>query len=375
MSQPLVVVSSDNHNEPCAWTGRPELSGDSYFAFQQTIDYCVAADLPLILAGDVFDKPYPDAYSTWFVVEQLDRVKRGVVFIQGQHELSRSKPWLSLSFATTHLHKGMFTLGGLNFYGLDFLPAAELKQELALIPAGTDVLVAHQVWLERMGALASPEAAFVDVPKVRCIITGDFHGHCQDNFAGKDGQNILVVSPGSQCVQSITEDPRKYFYVMHDDLTFESIPLKSREWLRFTLRNPQSFEHDLAGVVADIEYQKGVPDAIAKPAFIVEFNPDIPDARKRLRAALADKVHLFDRPLEAKPTRDQFSETTTAPAESGLGPALEQLRCNLPEVYSTAKRLLEAKEPKEELTQILREAMEAGPVNPFAPATRDAVGE
>jgi hypothetical protein len=364
MRKPLAVVSSDDHLAPCAWSSRPELAGDSYASFDQKVEYCSETHLPLILAGDVLDQAYPDPYTVGYFMDRITRLRWEsvqVIYIQGQHEFNKKRPWLDLGPGLHHLHKQWFFLPDgaskprVKFYGLDFQPAGKLKAELAQIPAGTEVLVAHQVWEERMGKLASPEAAFKDVPTVKCIITGDFHGHGQQHFKGADDQDILVVSPGSQCMQDLSEDPEKYFFVMYDDLTFESIKLKTRHRSLFTLRNPGSFEDDLAGIVADIEYDDGLPEELVKPIYMVEYSEAIPDAKPRLKAALADKVHLFARPIIVKKVKEKTTVTL------GLSLA-ERIVARYSKtdvaVFNTAKRLLEARDVKAEINNIGAEFLE-----------------
>src|SRR5438270_13564925 len=106
--QPLAVVTSDTHGEPRAWARHPGLAGDSYFAIDQVCDHCQEHGLPLILAGDVFDKNYPDPATVNHFVGRLSGLRwsgLGVYFIQGQHEHHPHSPWLSLVMGAWHLHR------------------------------------------------------------------------------------------------------------------------------------------------------------------------------------------------------------------------------------------------------------------------------
>jgi hypothetical protein len=190
------------------------------------------------------------------------------------------------------------------------------------------------------------------VPRVCCVISGDFHGHRQDAFKGADGRTILAVSPGSQAMQDISEDAAKYFYAMRADLSFESIPLRSRKREWFTFRNPTVFEHDLAGVVADVEDQQAVPAEIARPIVVAEFSDAIPEARDRLLAALSPKCHLFLRPLAAARAEGRVSP---APETMGLAARLADRYRDRPALYAWAKALLEAEDPKATLIRLMDE--------------------
>jgi hypothetical protein len=367
VSKAVCVVSSDNHLELHTWAGRPELSGDAFQSFQQLTDFAAERDLPLVLAGDVFNHAFPDAYTVWFALDRLSRIST-VYTVQGQHEKQNKLAWLSLAgFRVQHVHKMSFKLGGICCYGLDFLPAADIQRELKLIPKGTDVLVAHQVWQEVMGKKAAPEAAFADVPGVRCLITGDFHGHYARNYTGADGQNLFVVSCGSQNQQTLDEPGEKFFYVLYDDLKVESIPLVTRRVVRARLQNPNTFDAELTGLMASAHDDEGLPKAIAKPIFDVKYHEGIPDARKRIDALLKDKVHLFAAPIEFR-TEDNVEEIRALDNLAlGLEGALEDYR-NEPERYSTALRLLRADDPKTEIVQVVKEIMDA-PIpdsDPFA---------
>lgn len=368
-ARPLLGVTSDNHLEPHAWANHPDLRGDSYYALEQTVDWCYRKNVGLLLAGDVFNVAYPDAHSVNVAHSQLYKMRLRnlpVWYVQGQHEYHHTTPWLSIVPGATHLHRKKLVYPanqapgpynqGVCFYGLDFTRADQLQNELKQIPEDAEVLVAHQVWLERMGRKSAPEGSFKDIPKVRVVITGDFHGHGVDKFVGADDQEITVLSPGSQCMQDVTEDHRKYFFLLYDDLTFESVPLKGREKRWYVFRNQGTFEDDLAKAVADAEMQEGVPEHIAMPLFVANYSDAIIDAKTRLRSALAHRVHLFARSIEIK--KEEEGERAEPPAPEGLTTKLASRYRDQPEVYATAKRLLEVPDPKSELITMIRGALE-----------------
>jgi hypothetical protein len=370
MGEYVLAVTSDNHLAPCAWTSRPELRGDAYYAFQQTIDWCLAAGVPLVLAGDICDTAYPDPYTVWFMTSRLEAMlalSLPVYYVRGQHDGVGETPWLQLVPGAVHVHRQSFRPAhGSLFYGLDYTPADRVKGELARVPEGTKVLVAHQCWEERMGKHAAPEAAFRDVPRARCVITGDFHGHGQDVHTGADGQEVLVVSPGSQCLQEITEDALKYFYAMKADGSFESVPLRSRERHWFTFRSPAGFEAQLAGAALAVADQPHVPEEIARPIVVAEFAEAIPDAKARLQAVLAPKAHLFTRPLAA---RKGEGHPAPAPEALSLATRLHAQYHDRPQLYAWAKALLTAEDPRAELARLIEEFMSAPPAaaGPWAP--------
>src|SRR5690242_13525682 len=107
MRKPLCIGSSDWHLERHAWVRYPELAGDAYYGLKQIIDVCVDRQLPLLAAGDLFDKTFPDSRSVSFAMKQMDRMKDSklpVFFTQGQHEMAKDNPWLGLHFWPVWMH-------------------------------------------------------------------------------------------------------------------------------------------------------------------------------------------------------------------------------------------------------------------------------
>lgn len=297
MSRPIAIWSSDWHLEPFAWVKHPNLCGDSYFSLNQIVDYSIENKLPLYGAGDLFDIDRPDTNSIKVAFECLDRLKhanQGFFFIQGQHEYARP-PWLSLHDWAQHVDNQKFYLGDIVGYGLDFVRGKdECKASLRKIPKDTDVLMCHQVWLDLMGIRAGPEAALADVPFASVVLSGDFHRHTTVKAVGATGQPLKLFSPGSICLQSISEEPDKQFYVMNDDLSFKSIPLVCRKVFDFKLHTREElllFQKNALEIMLD--RTSGLPEIIRKPICNVEFDENLAEAYERIIKALDNKVHLF----------------------------------------------------------------------------------
>ncbi len=132
-------------------------------------------------------------------LQALLRNKIKVFFTQGQHEYQEI-PWALLATGCQHVHKQAFQICGVNFYGLDYMPEAELQEAIKQIPPETTVMVMHQVWSDFMGDIAKPQGSFADLPAhVKLLITGDFHE--THNFTTDAG--LTVLSPGSSHLRSI----------------------------------------------------------------------------------------------------------------------------------------------------------------------------
>lgn len=350
------------------WAKHPELWGDSYYSFNQIVNYAISNKLPLILAGDIINVKRPDARTIGLLMDRINDMaaaKLEIYFIQGQHELNREWPWMNTHKAPLHIHQVPFEIGKRKFYGLDYVPADQLQQELDKIPIGTDILIGHQVWREHMwyaGAKVAGDGAFADIPYVKEVITGDFHAHKVTTYKGKHGQDMTVVSPGSTYMLALDEDPRKFFFVLYDDMTVASIPIKTRPFIRTRIGSVASLEAFIRKH-GTIDKQHPVdpelPGPLRIPIWHVEFYDNVPDVVKRLEQVAIGKAHLFLRPLRI---RDEVPSVEDEKSQSvAIQPSLEgYLPYCIPTddpSYNTALRLLRSNDPKTELQNIVDETI------------------
>lgn len=374
-STPIAVLSSDNHLQERAWHSRQELCGDSLWAFRVLVDYAVEHQLPLFLAGDVIDKQRNGSAVPAFLRRMIARLERAGIplgFIQGQHE-RQTVPWLTAQSGwAMHLEtKLMAPVGGYTFFGIDWRPKEKLPEAIEFIEDDVDVLLMHQVAAEWMGSITNPELCWEMIPgNVKLLLIGDYHDFSgtivRQNAAGND---MTIVCPGSAAMQSITEPPRKYFYVLHDDLSVEAVEVPSR----IVLSPPtSSTEDDLNRVIeqlqtqiADAEEQarsNGLPDELLKPILRVSYVWDLPDAYWRLKTAVDGRAHLFVKELRPKEESEELvlaAEAREQVIEGGLAGALPQLIDDTEsEEFFVADRLLRAADPRGELMRIREEYLE-----------------
>jgi hypothetical protein len=320
--------------------------------------------------GDITDVRHPDAETVGYLMDIIDDlVKNGInfYFLQGQHELNRVRPWASCHRRAICLNRLALQVNNIRFYGIDFQPMGELQDELAKLPTSTDVLLAHQVWKERMGGLRTAEnrpseGAFAEIPIVKMVISGDFHAHKMTKHKGKDGQELLAVSPGSTYLKALDEDPSKYFYVLHDDLSLKSIKIPTRPVWRTRVGTAENLDKYIENFVAQNQVvHDNDPD---KPVWYVEFRSTIADAVGRLERSTKGRCHLFPRPLREQEREDLINTDEVAvEAETfeHAPTALEDFlpRCCKPDsqVFNTAVRLNRAANTKEEVQQIVQEVI------------------
>jgi len=349
---PVAVVASDTHLQEAAWRGR-SIRGDAYHSFRQIVDYCLRKRLPLILAGDVLDTHANEPGPIVFLAAELARLFREdltVYHIQGQHEGDGNNPWMSVaqSSLVTHLHRQRVRLGDLWLYGLDYQSSGKLQEELQRIPKQTDILIAHQGWAEIAGTLLSPQGALSEVPVVSTVVTGDYHKtEILDQLIGADGQPLRAYSPGSTCLQEISEPPEKFFGVLMNDGEVRFRRLKTRTRLEADLRYAEDVESFLDNWTATLEQalltaaEDGLPEELRKPLLWVRYHDS--DFLRRVNKVVKGQVHLFPKRVEKK-TTTACVEDEAAPTLAGLTmeKSLElELQSSSPKAYSLAKRIWE----------------------------------
>lgn len=364
--QAIAVLSADWHLDRAgrgAWRRYPDISGDSFYSLEQIVDLCRDRELPLLAAGDLFDShDQDDSSAVKFAVGEMQRMadrELPVLYIQGQHERVRSAPWLSLSPWPQYAHRQIWKIptdSELIYYGITFTRKDDLQAEFDQVPPDTDVLMMHQVWVDFMGEHIGGECRFADVPHAKLLLTGDFHKHKVVKTTGASGQKLTVVSPGSTCLRSLDEDPDKAVFILYDDLSVESVPLRTRRLYRRKL----NCDDELGELLTEIEDGAFVQDpylavAIVKPILEVVYDSAIPNVSKHL-TALSDAFHLI-----LKPFRNDGFEYDELPGKIELKRGLEgnlksRLTPDSPE-FSLASRLLQSDNPAQTLTEIEKETL------------------
>lgn len=324
--------------------------------------------LAIIDCGDLHDQAINEQAPIGFFCQQMDRLQReklAYMFVQGNHDhqlrpwpmVHRWPEWLDFRKCADDpkTHTGCMPLGGLTVQGFDWHPSAEIEACMELVYKDTQVLVMHQV-SELMGSIRIPELVFGQVPYVPLLVIGDYHSHEQHIYKGKQGQDLTVLSPGSTCMQAINEEPQKHIYRLYDDLSYESVELKTR----IVLRAPSILDGEaLEAFIGEVEGQlqkawdeahdMGLPENMRLPIIIVPYNPLISDAYRRIKRAVGEKGHLFD-DAQLPPTqeREERKAARQKITSQGLVGCLD-LVCDPvkePQVHAYIKTLLECKDPQ-----------------------------
>lgn len=351
----LFVFCADTHLADGAWTSRPAIYGDAYYSLQQIVDYCIAAKLPLVIGGDVLDVKRNYATPVQKLCAQMDRMAAAqlpVWYIQGQHELDRSVTWMSVHPWPRHVNKQTFTIGSVKLYGIDWLPRTDIQAALKEVPPDTDILITHQVWQNLMKNIGRPECSLADVHHVTTVLTGDFHVTTIETALNAQGIMTQLVSPGSTCMQDISECPDRFFYLITAaENGFKAVKrqLITRRFKAYTITE-QSVLDDLCagGFSADIKTMTGgLPPELDKPLVRVKFDKRIPDAHIRISTAIGDSAHLFCDPIVDKSRGAE--ETNRTVVQNDLLSVIAELLRDSPAALTLAEALLRAEQPAGEL--------------------------
>tara|TARA_B100000745_G_scaffold300218_2_gene253356 strand:+ start:2860 stop:4008 length:1149 start_codon:yes stop_codon:yes gene_type:complete len=369
MGDYFALVASDLHLKKRTWSNRP-IEGDSYFAWEQIVDRAIAVEVEVvILAGDILDKQINGSGPIVKLQEGIEKLGAAgikTLFIQGQHEY-QEMPWASLSKHAIHLHRNEATsldpfieVAGYTIAGIDFQAKERLQDELSYVaetlksPPEKTILVMHQVWEEWMGERALPQGKLSDVdnwlPGLGLLITGDLHeSHVED-------EPLRVLSPGSTCMQSISEPEDKYMY-------FLSSVDGSLEIKKNTLLGRPFIDWPFIGTVADIEdcireyytvyedsqshaEQHSIPAEICKPLVRFQYEHSLSGEIHRLEKLVGDTGHIFWK--EHAPKDVVADEIITSGDHITMESLLKSAECD-DSVRQLAERLLAGGDPNQEL--------------------------
>lgn len=360
--KPIAIVTADNHLRPVTWNKHPELREDAYHAFEQVISLCLKHNVPLIQLGDLFDRSYPDSLSVSVYMQQMLRLAEANLwmwYIEGNHDAA-TVAWASL--AQNAFPATSFELSGIDFYGLDFVPAGRFEQALKCLPNGIDVLLTHQAWSD-IQPIGHTDGSFSMIPYGLLLMTGDYHVTQRYEGQAKDGGAITAYSFGSTAMQKLNESPDKFVGLLYEDLSVELVQLDTRRFNFVELHTEEHLDSFIqqsqkAGV---FDGSRGRPQdpRIQRPILRVKYADNIPNAFNRLMAACGQLTHLFLEPQNS--AVDEIVDVVATPegAFDTLVTAVKTLAADKSLVMLGAERLLRTTDRKAELESIFNEFQES----------------
>lgn len=372
MPEPMVLMTADWHGSVTTWNEQPNLRWDSLHSLGQIFDYAIEYDVPVLGAGDLLNDSEPDSEVVYRIIQQCER-RRGrgssargesfrVGFVQGQHDkvLTGHRPWLGLSSWTNHLdgcYESLTTT--IKVAGLDHVPAARLHDSLHTVCGNNvDLLVCHQVWKDFMGPHIGGEGSFSQIPTVRHVLTGDFHEHRVVKAIGASGQEMTIFSPGSISMRSLAEPPDKAIFLLYDDFSYKSLPLRTRPFHAFACENEAGFQDVLDRLDELLEAMPILEslgeekyDPLMQPIIKIQRPDDVHEAYGRLLKCVNNRGYLFDRPFSVR-AKELVQECISALPASNHDGLLEQLQVccyERPEDLSLGTMLLNSNQPIQDL--------------------------
>lgn len=400
MSEFFAAVFGDVHLKDKIYRNRP-MYGDSYFVFNAAIDIAIENEVKVvILPGDILDKQSNNSKPIAQLKAGLDKLGDAgidVVYIQGQHCMA-DPPWPSVSKNAVHLHRNAYEVAGHTIVGIDFQAKENLQDELSWVSEAWDcdpaktILVMHQVWSPWMPDFALPQGHLDDVsgfiPELGLLVTGDLHEWKAEPTA--DG--LVVLSPGSMCMQSISEPKDKYVTLIGPRLLRDAEPtvswkselhyenkvrLPTRPFIDVPfLDHPESIDRCIREYFEDMfaNWQKyceevSLPDEMRAPLIRFSYDHSLSGDIHRLEKLVGDRGHIFwkerapkESPLYGGPKgRGVLNDVvatmgeTLANQDSWTGLAERNGFDHEDAVREVAGRLLSGENPEEELNRWRKE--------------------
>lgn len=269
----------------------------------------------VIVGGDLFDSPRPDALSVLTARDVVNIVREGspVYGIDGNHDLSNGD-WLRVIGVEPLEDGNIVRIEGVSICGLHYRNGRDLIATLQdMIDRGekADILVAHFALAEMNGGGTADTGVqelcpLLEKLGVKCVLMG--HVHIPD---ARKWNGILFVNPGSTEMKSSNEPPQKYYFIVDTDTwEAEPIPLETRKVETIEITNEVELEQFRArmGKEASLSNED-------RTFYQVIADDTIDDVYKRLAAmvhnfsALARVVTRSSRARDLAPVVDRKEES------------------------------------------------------------------
>jgi predicted phosphodiesterase len=347
---------------------------DEQFAMRQIADLAKRKKVKHVIgAGDILDKQSNRADTISYLFEFIYQLEEaGITFwyLKGNHDWDEVG-WPEGHRGAKHLHKQTLEFESLTAYGLDYQPHGKLQEELAEIPRGCNLLVAHQTWGDWMGDIASPQGDFAQIPgHVTHVFSGDLHQVKMDKCKNADGRIMLCISPGATTMQKIDEPAEHFCMLLDTKGIFSKSGLKSRVLIDWDVMN---HTEDVERFVAEIEAELATaqqtaaandyPETMLLPYLRVTYSHKLVDVVRRVEKVVAGRALLNwkELPPEAKqPQKNKVLKQALGAAAAAVTP-LTVLPTKVdkeekPEVFDLASRMLSSNNFEDEFGRWWTEA-------------------
>ena len=225
----MIYVAADLHLREHTWKSHKEIEGDQYFAWAKL---CLAVskdpDGALVLAGDIFDTPYPTGLTEMAFSKGMQMLRgKPCYFIPGNHDnevVPRPQIFGAIPLEPGRVHK----VCGLNITGIPFTRSTEaLQTQIANTPI-SDILVLHTGFRHLLGFDETWQVSEDDIPEhVGMVMVGHVHLHSEH---GK------VYSPGSLALHRADEiDKGHGYFTIDGNKKVEWHEIRTRRYVQMTV--------------------------------------------------------------------------------------------------------------------------------------------
>lgn len=299
----------------------------------------------VVIGGDLFDSPKPDAHSVLVVsgvISDIQESGKTVFGIEGNHDMSGGE-WMDVIGAQPLSDMVPFHFKGVKIVGLNYRSGSDFIDAMRqMVDSGVkaDILVAHFALAEMNGGGSADTGVqelspFLDKIGVKCVMMG--HVHIPDC---RKWNGVTFVNPGSTEMVAINEPKEKFYFVVDTDTwDAEPVRIETRKMEEVEITNEEelvSFQMELEGDARD---RANIVNCPHRVFYQVIVDDSIDDAFKRLSKTIHDTSTLARVVVRSSEARD-------------LAPSVDARKENL----NSLERAIEARFPKdsEEARTILR---------------------
>ena len=259
----------------------------------------------VVIGGDLFDAPRPDAHSVVIAQEVVRRIKThgiDVHGIDGNHDLANGE-WLD-AIGVNALTDVPWEAYGVKMVGVNYRNGRDFIAALQdMIDAGVraDILVAHFALAEMNGGGTADTGVREICPLleklgVKCVLMG--HVHIPE---AKKWNGILFVNPGSTEMKSSNEPQEKFYFIVDTDIWEATpVPIKTRTVEAVEIEN----EDDFAQFRARLEKEAQVVAGTERTFYQIIADDSVEDVFKRLSAVIHDTGAMARIVMRSSKARD-----------------------------------------------------------------------
>lgn len=338
----MIYVAADLHLRERIWKGHPDIRGDQFYAWAQ-LCYAVKNDPEgvLVLAGDIFDTPYPTGV-TEAAFSQGMKIMEGhdCYFIPGNHDDEACpRPWIFGMKALSPASADIVEYNGFRIGGIPFTRSTkELHSILENLPS-MDMLVMHTGFRHLLSFEETWQLSAEDIPEqIGMVMAGHVHVHSEQ---GK------VYSPGSLALHRADEVNKGHGYFSVDPKT------SAVTWHEVATRRflPISLDKDVdQNVLKELSSNWRGPN---KPVVLLDYRNDDTAKAEALQELWKDRLLFVCNARSSETARAMEdapgdSVDLDSVANDWLSKNLTKEQCDM------ARSFMESEDPSATLSELLK---------------------